>query len=296
VAKVPFTTDFVEAAVEQGEKVLVYSCFTEPLRKIRAHFGDAALLLTGSTPPTRRQKIVARFQGDPSVRVLLATVVAGGLGPNLTASRQVIFNDLDWVAANHWLAEARVARVGRAGTVNVSYVVGARTVDEFVQRVLETKTAMVSTVVDSEAIVAEIGADVFTGLELALAALPPGEASEETASGQESDVLRRIAAQMEAGGDDGSTIHHVGASGLSRDALLRLAEILGGAPARRFRAESTAAPDGFLILDVDGRGDVTCSCAGFDPRSGCDHATQLEEWLSTGGPLPDGYSLEADSA
>ena len=45
--------------------------------------------------------------------------------------------------ANHWQAEDRAYRIGQTRTVNVTYVVGVDTVDEFVQAVLETKTALV---------------------------------------------------------------------------------------------------------------------------------------------------------
>jgi SWI/SNF-related matrix-associated actin-dependent regulator 1 of chromatin subfamily A len=295
-AKVPLTTDLVQSAVEQGEKVLVFSCFNEPLRKIRAHFGDSALLLTGSTPAKRRQKIIARFQGDPALRVLAANIVAGGLGPSLTAARQVVFNDLDWVAANHWHAEDRVARAGRTGTVNVSYLVGAGTVDEFVQRVLETKAAMVSTVVESDAVAAQMGADVLTELERALTELAPrlGDGVDEALEqGRESQVLRQIAALLDGGAAEPPAPLALAASGLSREALLRLADVLGGAPARRYRAASPSSPGAFFTVDVSGSGDVVCSCAAFERRGRCDHALRLEGWLSAGGPLPEGYVPES---
>ena len=120
-AKVGTTIEFVEGALAQGEKVIVFSAFDEPVKKIAAHFGDAAVTLTGKTPTARRQQLVDRFQNDPSVRVFVANLIAGGVGLNLTAARQVVFNDLDWVPANHWQAEDRAYRIGQTGTVNVTY-------------------------------------------------------------------------------------------------------------------------------------------------------------------------------
>ena len=64
VAKCDATRSFVEDAVEQGEKVIVFSCFDEPIRTFARHFGDAAVTLTGSTPVERRQALVDRFQQD----------------------------------------------------------------------------------------------------------------------------------------------------------------------------------------------------------------------------------------
>ena len=93
-AKVGATSDFVSGAVDQGEKVIVFSCFDEPLQKLAKDFGDAAVLLTGRTPTSKRQALVDRFQEDESVRVFLANIIAGGIGLNLTAASQVVFNEL----------------------------------------------------------------------------------------------------------------------------------------------------------------------------------------------------------
>jgi hypothetical protein len=62
----------------------------------------------------------------------------------------VVFNDLDWVTANHWQAQGRAYRIGQTGTVNITYMVGANSVDEFVQQVLETKTRLVDPIVQGK--------------------------------------------------------------------------------------------------------------------------------------------------
>ena len=62
------------------------------------------------------------FQRDETVRVLAANIIAGGVGVTLTAARNVVFNDLDWVPANHWQAEDRAYRIGQRHTVNVYYI------------------------------------------------------------------------------------------------------------------------------------------------------------------------------
>ena len=84
--------------------------------------------------------------------MFLANIIAGGIGLNLTAATQVVFNDLDWVPANHWQAEDRAYRIGQTRTVNVTYMVAADTIDDFVQSVLEKKAALVSAVVDGKAL------------------------------------------------------------------------------------------------------------------------------------------------
>ena len=120
-----------------GEKVIVFSCFDEPLQRLAKAFGPAAVVVTGKVASGKRQPLVDRFQQDDDVPRVPRE--HRGTGLNLTAATQVIFNDLDWYPANHWQAEDRAYRLGQTRTVNVTYVVGVHTLDEFVQAVLETK-------------------------------------------------------------------------------------------------------------------------------------------------------------
>lgn len=47
------------------------------------------LRLDGSVPPGSRHSVVARFNSDPSIDVLLLTTQVGGLGLNLTGADTV---------------------------------------------------------------------------------------------------------------------------------------------------------------------------------------------------------------
>ena len=159
-AKVVGTLPFVENAVEQGEKVLVFSCFLPPVTILKKRFGEQAVAITGEVPAGRRQELADRFQEDESVRVLVAQIAAGGVGLNLTAARQVVFNDLDWVPVNHWQAEDRAYRIGQQETVNVTYLVAAGTVDEFVRTVLETKSRLIDQLIEGGALPPDLQRDV----------------------------------------------------------------------------------------------------------------------------------------
>ena len=189
-AKTERTIEFVEGAVAQGEKVLVFSCFDEPVRRVLEHFGDAAVSITGATPSGKRQGIVDRFQGDDAVRVLVANIQAGGVGLNLTAARQVVFNDLDWVPASHWQAEDRAYRIGQTGTVNVTYMLARGTVDEFVARALSVKASLVDAVVEGKGEAA--GGDLLRELESLVASISPRLADESAGD----DPVERLLAEV----------------------------------------------------------------------------------------------------
>jgi SNF2 family DNA or RNA helicase len=86
------------------------------------------------------------FQKDPAVTVALCNLIAGGVGLNLTAATHVIFQDLDWVPANHLQAEDRCYRIGQDRQVTVEYLLANGTLDSYIARLLEAKLALVQAV------------------------------------------------------------------------------------------------------------------------------------------------------
>ncbi len=291
VAKTASTLDFVQGAVQQGEKVLVSSCFDEPIRTIAAKLGPQAVVLTGATPARRRQQLVDRFQNEDRVRVFVANILAGGVGLNLTAARQVVFNDLDWVPANHWQAEDRAYRIGQTATLNVTYVTAPGTLDDFVAQVLRVKMALVQAVVEGEAL--EVATrDVLTELEQALARISPNLADlthRELTPEDAARLLREAADTFTADTAFSDRPHtELPAEGLEQ-ALRLLAQVLAGRNARRWRIASNSRPHVSYLLECDATGDVTCSCPGFQYRGQCSHARELKARLVEGGPLPAEY-------
>jgi hypothetical protein len=293
-AKVGATGDFVSGAIDQGEKVIVFSCFDEPLQTFAKDFGDAAVLLTGRTPTNKRQALVDRFQEDETVRVFLANIIAGGIGLNLTAASQVVFNDLDWVPANHWQAEDRAYRIGQTRTVNVTYVVGSGTVDDFVQAVLETKGALVNAVVEGKALAADLSGSVLDELERALRAISPGLA-DTPATVADADVIERLLREAsdalrahESRSEEGVASRRPEDIDALRRALEALARVLSGPAVNRYRIASTSQSGVSYLITADGA-DVTCSCPGFEYRGQCRHARDVKSALATGSAVPTAY-------
>ena len=295
IAKTGATLDFVGGAIDQGEKVIVFSCFDDPIQKLARELGPAAVVVTGKTPAAMRQPLVDRFQNDADVRVLIANIIAGGTGLNLTAATQVVFNDLDWVPTNHWQAEDRAYRIGQTRTVNVTYFVARDTIDDFVQAVLETKAALVNAIVDGEALAPGSGGDVLDELQRVLHSITGGA---DPATGGEDDEL--IAQLLRRASDEFRTTHSAGTprttavrgerelQALAR-ALEGLAKVLAGPSARRFRTLSTSHKGvEYEIVAVDA--DVTCSCPGFEYRGQCRHARDVKAALAAGSPVPPPYA------
>jgi len=282
----------VTGAVEQGEKVIVFSCFEQPMDKLAAAFGSSAVVLTGKTPADKRQALVDRFQNDDSIRVFLANIIAGGIGTNLTAATQVVFNDLDWVPANHWQAEDRAYRIGQTRTVNVTYMVAAGTIDDFVQGVLEKKAALVSAVVDGKALAPDLSGDVLDELQRALRAVSSAIAAPHAIA--DTDLVDRVLrqARLDLEASRPAEAHAAPRTPEEAEALTRaleaLARALTGPSVERYRFASTTQPGVEYELTIDGA-DVICNCRGFEYRGQCRHARDLKTALAEGLPVPEGY-------
>jgi SWI/SNF-related matrix-associated actin-dependent regulator 1 of chromatin subfamily A len=296
-AKTANTIEFVEGIVAQGEKVVVFSAFDGPVQRIAKHFGESAVLLTGKTPSGKRQALVDRFQNEESVRVFVANIIAGGIGINLTAARQVVFNDLDWVPANHWQAEDRAYRIGQTSTVNVTYFTATGTVDEFVSHALGIKAGLIEAVVEGTGDASGMDGNLLSELESLVRSLSPAIASVGDAESGEDPVdrlLREAVASMAAkDAPEPLQATRRALHQLPADAILALARALSGPTRQRYRMESSTRAGTYYELDVQG-GDVTCTCNGFEYRGACNHSRALKSALASGGAIPEMFVVVED--
>ena len=291
-AKCRHTIKFVENALEQGEKVILFTTFLNTLERFHKHFGDQAVYVFGEVPAEERQNRVDRFQNDESVRLFIANMHVAGVGINLTAGRQVVFNDLDWVPANHWQAEDRAYRIGQTGTVNVTYMIARGTVDEFVKTVLETKAALMDALVEGRLLMpGEDGAlepDVLSELKRMMNALSVH--TDDVAASELLDVLEKASdAYLEENASHLREATRAQLRPYSEEAIRTLAQVLAGPERSVYHAESSSQKGKFYTLEVVGV-DVTCDCPGFTHRGSCRHVRPLKSVLVAGKPLPKGYT------
>ena len=289
----PQTLEYVEGAVEQGEKVLLFSCFTHATRRFKKALGEMAVTITGEVPTSKRLGIVDRFQTDDSVRVLIGQIHAAGVGINLTAARQVVFNDLDWVPANHWQAEDRTHRIGQTGTVNVTYMVARDTLEEFIRAILQTKARLVDDVVEGRALGDAMEADVLVELRrmaghLEDAARLRGDDLDQDAV----EDLLRAASDRYLAENTASMSEHMRRQlrPVSENAIRALAQALAGPVRVVYAVTSASNPRSSYRVEVEGA-DIVCDCKGFSYRGMCRHVRDLKSALATGAPVPANYRL-----
>jgi len=170
-AKHDAVAERIRDIVSAGEKVVVFTCYSAGIERHRKVWGDAAVTINGSDDVAARQEAVDRFQGDSEVKVALCNIIAGGVGVTLTAAGHVLFQDLDWVPANHAQAEDRCYRLGQTRSVTVEYFQAANSLDGYIAELLARKMELIAAVESNELPDASILQELQNGLRALAPAL-----------------------------------------------------------------------------------------------------------------------------
>jgi SNF2 family DNA or RNA helicase len=135
--------DIAEVIAAKQEKVLVFTQFREVIDPLTAFlqsvFGRPGLILHGGTAVKDRKEVVRRFQEDEGVGFFVLSLKAGGAGLNLTAASHVVHFDRWWNPAVENQATDRAFRIGQTKNVLVHKFVCRGTVEEKIDRLIESK-------------------------------------------------------------------------------------------------------------------------------------------------------------
>jgi len=135
--------DIAEVIAAKQEKMLVFTQFREiidPLSTfLHSVFGHPGLALHGGTAVKDRKDVVRRFQEDEAVGFFVLSLKAGGAGLNLTAASHVVHFDRWWNPAVENQATDRAFRIGQTKNVLVHKFVCRGTVEEKIDRLIESK-------------------------------------------------------------------------------------------------------------------------------------------------------------
>ena len=148
-AKLEVLEDRVEAILDQGSKVLIFSQFVEMLGLIKGvgrKFDWKMWELTGKTE--KRGQIVRDFQEHEGPGVFLISLKAGGAGLNLTAAQYVILFDPWWNPAVENQAIDRTHRIGQKNKVVAYRFLAKDSIEQKIRRLQIEKNKLASEVLD----------------------------------------------------------------------------------------------------------------------------------------------------
>ncbi|KAI1938582.1 hypothetical protein LOZ66_003385 [Ophidiomyces ophidiicola] len=96
--------------------------------------------ITGSTPASERHRDIEDFRNDPSVRVVISSLKAGGTGLSLTMAHKCILVDLWWNEAIEQQAFCRLFRYGQKKDVEIVRITVENSIDDRIQLIQKFKT------------------------------------------------------------------------------------------------------------------------------------------------------------
>jgi len=146
--------EIMEDTLESGEKVVVFSQYLEMLDIIADWLKELNVKFESLRGSTRdRGKVIERFQNNPDCNVFLGSLMAGGLGIDLTSASVVIHYDRWWNAAREDQATDRVHRIGQTRGVQVFKLITKGTLEEKIDTMITTKSALMDSIVESDDVV-----------------------------------------------------------------------------------------------------------------------------------------------
>lgn len=127
-------------------KAVVISQWTSMLDLVQRPLEAASIAyerLDGAVSQAHRATTLARFAEDDSVRILLLSLRAGGVGLNLVAAQTVYLMDPWWNPAVEEQAINRVHRIGQAFPVRVKRFLMQHSVEDRIIELQQKKSALV---------------------------------------------------------------------------------------------------------------------------------------------------------
>jgi SNF2 family DNA or RNA helicase len=147
--KVERAFEYIQEITSQGEKVVVFSMFKEPLHQLAAKLGEFRYSLnTGDVDDSTVMSNVTRFQEDPNEQVFLGSFSKMGVGYTLNSSMYLICIDTPYTYSLFEQGFQRVHRISNTRPAFIKVLVCSETIDERVQQIIETKKELGEYLVD----------------------------------------------------------------------------------------------------------------------------------------------------
>ncbi|MFZ9520796.1 MAG: SNF2-related protein [Silvanigrellaceae bacterium] len=138
--KLALFDEILSEALASDQKVVVFSQYAKTINRLSDRLNQRGVnhvVLTGQS--SNRGQLVRQFQEDPTVKVFLGSLLAGGTGIDLTAANVVIHFDRWWNAAKENQATDRIHRIGQQKNVQVYKLVTKGTLEERIDEIINRK-------------------------------------------------------------------------------------------------------------------------------------------------------------
>jgi len=111
--KLNATKNWVSDFLSTEEKLVVFAHHRIIVNSIHNKFKKVATKLQGGMENKEKQKAIDDFQNDEKIKLIVVSMLAGGIGINLTAASNALFVELPWSPADLYQCEDRLHRIGK---------------------------------------------------------------------------------------------------------------------------------------------------------------------------------------
>jgi SNF2 family DNA or RNA helicase len=143
--------ELLQEARDSGQKVVVFSQYLEMLSLIEKYCKKHKIgyaTIRGSSMDRAEQ--VKKFQEDPKCEIFIGSLLASGVGIDLTAASVVIHYDRWWNPAKEAQATDRVHRIGQSRGVQVFKLITKDTIEERIDWLIKDKLRLIETLSTDE--------------------------------------------------------------------------------------------------------------------------------------------------
>lgn len=144
-------TELLNEAQDSGQKVVVFSQYLDMLAIIEKHLKKKGIGFAAIKGSTRdRPEQLRKFRDDPQCVVFVASLLAAGVGIDLTVASIVIHYDRWWNPAKENQATDRVHRIGQNRGVQVFKLVTKNTIEEHIHQMIERKKGLLEDIIGQD--------------------------------------------------------------------------------------------------------------------------------------------------
>jgi hypothetical protein len=148
VAKLQQCMAMLDERIEaKGPKIIVFGHHKDVLHPLHERYPNS-VILTGETPSDERDRIVHRFQTDPTCGPFIGSIRACGFAITLTAASHAVFVEEDWTPGKISQAEDRAHRIGQKDNVLVEHFILPGSIDAKMAKTHVRKQAIADAALD----------------------------------------------------------------------------------------------------------------------------------------------------
>ncbi len=144
--------ELLDEAVASGQKVVVFTQYLKMMDLIEEHLRASRIGYAEIRGDSReRAEAIRAFNEREDCKVFVCSLMAGGVGIDLTPASVVIHYDRWWNAAREDQATDRVHRWGQRRGVQVFKLITRGTLEEKIDRMIASKGELMNSIVDVDA-------------------------------------------------------------------------------------------------------------------------------------------------